>query len=113
MRLTELTRFVDEVEPAVEFYTKVLGTEPIEAWPAGAVFDLWAATLLVHETYEPGPDGLPPDDHAAFAVEDVDAACRRLVDAGLELERPPDDHDWGRSAYLRDPAGHLLEITAG
>lgn len=112
MRLTELTRFVEAVQPAVEFYTTLLGIEPIEAWSGGAVFDLGPATLLVHETYEPGPDGLPPDDHAAFAVDDVDATCQRLVDAGLDLEGPPEEHDWGRSAYLRDPAGNLLEITA-
>jgi catechol 2,3-dioxygenase-like lactoylglutathione lyase family enzyme len=113
MRLTELTRFVEQVEPAVEFYTAFLGTDPLEAWSGGAVFDLGTATLLVHETYDPGPGGLPPDDHAAFAVDDVDVTCQRLLDAGLELERPPEEHDWGRSAYLRDPAGHLLEITAG
>jgi uncharacterized glyoxalase superfamily protein PhnB len=44
-------------------------------------------------------------------VEDVDAACASLIKQGLTLEIPPKDYYWGRSAYLNDPDGHMLEIT--
>jgi hypothetical protein len=30
---------------------------------------------------------------------------------GLTLEVAPKDYYWGRSAYLRDPDRHLVEIT--
>ena len=112
MELAEFTRFVDDVEAAVGYYGTLLDADPVSAWPGGAVFDLGGVTLLVHETYEPAAGDLPPEDHVAFSAEDVDATCERLADAGLDVEREPDDYDWGRSAYLRDPAGNLIEVTA-
>lgn len=47
----------------------------------------------------------------AFFRDDVDAACQVLIEHGLTFEAPPQDYYWGRSAYLRDPDGHLVEIT--
>lgn len=108
MQLTELTRFVDDVEAAVDYYEGFLDAEPVSAWPGGAVFDLGGPTLLLHETVE--HDDAPGEDHAAFAVEDVDAACERLEAQGIAVAWPPADYDWGRSAYLRDPAGNLVEL---
>jgi len=37
--------------------------------------------------------------------------CQTLVKQGLVMEIPPKDYYWGRSAYLRDPDGHQVEIT--
>jgi lactoylglutathione lyase len=111
MQLAELTRFVDDVEATTAFYRTLTGTEPVSEWPGGAEFDLGGATLIVHETYDPGPDDLPPADHVAFAVDDVDASFDRLADEGLAVEREPADYAWGRSAYLRDPAGNQVELT--
>ena len=113
MQLSELARFVDDVEAAIGFYGALTGREPASAWPGGAVFELGGPTLLVHESYEPGPGELPPEDHVAFAVEDVDAAAERLTAAGFTLERGPADYDWGRSAYFRDPAGNQVELAEG
>jgi uncharacterized glyoxalase superfamily protein PhnB len=45
-------------------------------------------------------------------VEDVDQTCQQLVNDGLALEVAPQDYYWGRSAYLRDPDGNQVEITA-
>lgn len=109
MQLAELARFTDDIEATVSFYEALLDDEPTSRWPGGAVFDLGSAALLVHETVDHGE--APGEDHAAFAVEDVDAACEGLADRGLEVEWPPADYDWGRSAYLRDPDGNLLELT--
>jgi len=39
-------------------------------------------------------------------VGEVDAAVARAVAAGAQLERPPSDEAYGRTAVLRDPAGH-------
>ncbi len=45
-------------------------------------------------------------------VEDVDAAVRELHARGAEDISAPQDHPgWGiRSAYLRDPDGHLIVL---
>ncbi len=44
--------------------------------------------------------------------EDVDAVYKRLVlDAGLSVESPLEDHDWGdRGFTLKDPIGNILYI---
>ena len=54
---------------------------------------------------------LPEDNHIAFEVQDVDAACEELAKRGLTLEVPPKDYYWGRSAYLRDPDGQMVEVV--
>ena len=38
--------------------------------------------------------------HVAYEVEDIYAACRRLVDLGYAISRPPRD---GRMAFVRSP----------
>ena len=58
----------------------------------------------------------PPRDTAAveigFKVDDVDAAWQELVDAGADAAVPPTDRPWGqRTAYVRDPDGHWVELA--
>ena len=59
-----------------------------------------------------GPAGDPPnEDHFAFGVADVDATAAALVAEGFSFLVEPRDFDWGRSAYLRDPDGRLVELS--
>lgn len=45
-------------------------------------------------------------------VDDVDAAYRSAVDAGLAPEAPPRDAEWGeRYFHLDDPDGHQLSFA--
>jgi catechol 2,3-dioxygenase-like lactoylglutathione lyase family enzyme len=76
-----------------------------------AIFMEGDVKVFIHRTYEPGEGGLPPENHHAYQVADVDAVCRELVEKGLAFEQAPKDYYWGRSAYLRDPDGNLLELT--
>lgn len=113
-QLSEIAFFTDKVAEMIAFYKKFLGQEPASAWPGGAIFMLGDVKLFIHERYEPENEGdLPPFDHLAFTVEDVDATATQLTASALELDRPPQDYYWGRSAYLRDPAGHHIEVTGG
>ena len=44
-------------------------------------------------------------------VDDVDAAHRRLTEAGVVFATEPEDQDWGaRHAWLTDPDGYRLSI---
>jgi len=58
-----------------------------------------------------------PDAHAlgfeiGFKVADVDAAIDELIARGATLVAPPTDRFWGqRTAYVRDPDGHLIELA--
>lgn len=112
MELNELAYFTDDVAAMSAFYRRLLGSAPVAESPDMAIFMSGSTKIFIHKRYEAGPDDLPPENHVAFAVEDVDAACEALVAQGLTMEVAPADYYWARSAYLRDPDGHLIEITA-
>ena len=47
-----------------------------------------------------------------FKVADVDVAYERLVGAGAAPAIEPGTRPWGqRTAYVRDPDGHLVELA--
>ncbi|WP_421730636.1 VOC family protein [Brevundimonas sp.] len=45
--------------------------------------------------------------HLAFKVEDIYAACQRLADGGVVINRPPRD---GHMAFVRSPDGISIEL---
>ena len=55
------------------------------------------------ETYDGGRNF----GHLAYKVEDIYAACRRLMDGGVVINRPPRD---GRMAFIRSPDGISIEL---
>jgi len=111
MKLTELAYFTDNVQQMTGFYRILLGIEPITQSEDMAIFISGETKIFIHRNYSPSEGDLPPNDHIAFAVEDVDNACQSLIEQGLVMEIPPKDYYWGRSAYLRDPDGHQVKIT--
>jgi len=113
MKLHELAYFTDNVQKMTDFYRALLGMEPAAQSDDMAIFISGGTKIFIHRNYPPTEGDLPPNNHIAFAVEDVDAACVDLTQQGLTIEFPPKDYYWGRSAYLRDPDGHQVEITKG
>ncbi len=110
MHVVELAYFTDDVAAMAAYYRTLLNAEPVTASDSIAIFQAGATTILIHETYTPKEGELPPRDHTAYAVADVDATCAELAQRGLTIETPPRDYDWGRAAYLLDPDGHLIEL---
>jgi lactoylglutathione lyase len=45
--------------------------------------------------------------HLAYAVDDIYAACQRLMDHGVTINRPPRD---GRMAFVRSPDSVSVEL---
>lgn len=45
--------------------------------------------------------------HLAFQVDDIYAACQRLMDGGVVINRPPRD---GHMAFVRSPDGISIEL---
>lgn len=111
MKLIELAYFTENMHQMVDFYRGLLGVEPVAKSDDMAIFMSGHTKIFIHRKYIPVDGELPADNHIAFAVEDVDAVCVTLTHQGLTLEVSPKDYYWGRSAYLRDPDGHMVEIT--
>lgn len=112
-KLTEIARFTPHLDAMIEFYQALLGSAPAIRSEGMAIFMVGDAKLFLHRRYTPAEGELPPEDHLAFTVADVDAACAELAAAGLAVEVPPQEYYWGYSAYLRDPDGKLIELIAG
>ena len=45
--------------------------------------------------------------HLAYKVDDIHATCRRLMDSGVVINRPPRD---GNMAFVRSPDGISIEL---
>ena len=103
-RVSEIAFFTSDVEATVGFYSKMLGREPDVRTDEAATFDVGGVTVFIHETVKSRDE-----DHIAFSVPDLDAACEELRAKGVHV-RGPDDFPWGRSAYALDPDGREVEL---
>jgi lactoylglutathione lyase len=56
---------------------------------------------------ESGYDGGRNFGHLAFEVDDIYASCKRLMDNGVTINRPPRD---GRMAFVRSPDNISIEL---
>ncbi|WP_310496047.1 VOC family protein [Sandarakinorhabdus sp.] len=66
-----------------------------------------AQVELTHNWDEAGYTGGRNFGHLAYAVDDIHAACQRLLDGGVTINRPPRD---GRMAFVRSPDGISVEL---
>jgi len=66
-----------------------------------------AEVELTHNWDERGYSGGRNFGHLAYAVDDLYATCRKLMDAGVTINRPPRD---GRMAFVRTPDKISIEL---
>jgi len=66
-----------------------------------------AEVELTHNWDEAGYAGGRNFGHLAYQVDDIYAACQRLMDAGVTINRPPRD---GRMAFVRSPDAISVEL---
>ena len=120
MKLAQVRLLVDDVPGCYRFYRDVIGLDPTfgdegDAYASFGGGDPAAEiALFVRSGQESVVDLRLPGDGSAicFAVDDLDAEVARVERAGGEFLAPPTARpDWGiRVAYLRDPAGNLVEL---
>lgn len=66
-----------------------------------------AQVELTHNWDESGYTGGRNFGHLAYAVDDIYAACQRLADGGVTINRPPRD---GHMAFVKSPDGISVEL---
>lgn len=108
---------VTDLEASLGFYRDALGLEVISSKevPKGRYTLVFLAApgdsaAQIELTYNWDPEvytGGRNFGHLAYAVEDIYAICRRLVDHGVTILRPPRD---GRMAFVRSPDGISIEL---
>jgi lactoylglutathione lyase len=108
---------VTDLETSLRFYRDALGLEELsrKEVPQGRFTLVFLAapgdsTAQIELTFNWDPEvysGGRNFGHVAYAVEDIYAACQRLVDHGVTILRPPRD---GRMAFVRSPDGISIEL---
>ena len=61
-------------------------------------------------TYNWDPDEYPEGrnfGHVAYAVDDIHETCRKLMEAGVTINRPPRE---GKMAFIRSPENISVEL---
>ncbi len=126
-----------DIDRLVDFYCRMFGFREVErlTWDGRADVDavqglsgskgvtvmlrLGDTRLELFQFDHPEPEWSPADrpvsraglSHICLAVDDIEDAYRRLMDAGMRFHAPPADLGDGRPlAYGRDPDGNVVEI---
>ena len=112
---------VEDLDRAVQFYAGVLGLKLGHRSGDYAQLDTGVTRLSLYARSAMAKTlGMPleatasnaPGFEIGFKVADVDAIFSELVARGAVPAVPPTDRFWGqRTAYVRDPDGHLIELA--
>ncbi|MFG1933856.1 VOC family protein [Mycobacterium sp. NPDC048908] len=102
---------VPDVEAARDAYVAVLGLH--EVMNHGWIVTL-ADNELRHQVSLMTKDKTAPvNPSVSIEVDDVDAAHRSAVGAGLTIVHPLSDEEWGvRRFFFADPAGNIVNVLS-
>ena len=108
---------VRDLDESLDFYCKQLGLREVERYdnPGGrftlvmlaAPGDESAQVELTYNYDSEAMDGGRNFGHLAYSVSDIYGVCRKLMDAGITINRPPRD---GRMAFVRSPDNISIEL---
>ncbi|MEV4256574.1 VOC family protein [Spirillospora sp. NPDC049652] len=129
MRIDLVTLVVDEYDPAIGFFTGVLGFELVEdspavtndgrpkRWvvvrPAGGGTGLLLARADGERQHGAVGDQVAGRVGFFLRVDDFDAMYRRMVEAGVRFVTEPRDEPYGRVAVFLDIAGNRWDLLGG
>jgi lactoylglutathione lyase len=108
---------VSDVDASLRFYCDALGLEVVSRreFPQGRYTLIFLAApgdraAQVELTWNWDPEqygGSRNFGHLAYAVDDIYATCKRLMDHGATINRPPRD---GHLAFVRSPDNISIEL---
>jgi len=117
--LVHVRYMVNDVDTAIEFYTKHLGfTLRMSAAPAFADVLRGKLRLLLSgptsSAGRPMPDGTKPEpggwNRIHLLVDDIAAEVKRLRAAGLTFRNDIVSGPGGKQILLEDPSGNVVEL---
>jgi lactoylglutathione lyase len=108
---------VSDLAASLHFYCDLLGLKELSRYDneAGRFSLIFlspegqedAQVELTHNWDQAGYEGGRNFGHLAYKVDDIYAACQRLSDGGVTINRPPRD---GHMAFVRSPDGISIEL---
>jgi lactoylglutathione lyase len=108
---------VTDLDASLKFYCDALGLREVsrKEVPQGRFTLVFLAapgdeSAQVELTYNWDPEAYAGGrnfGHLAYAVDDIYAACQRLKDHGVTINRPPRD---GHMAFVRSPDNISIEL---
>lgn len=108
---------VSDVDASLDFYCDKLGLVQLRRYDneQGRFSLIFLAAPGDHEaqielTWNWDPENYGEGrnfGHVAYEVDDIYALCQRLIDSGVEINRPPRD---GRMAFVRSPDNVSIEL---
>lgn len=126
--IVETCLYVEDLERSIQFYLQLLGCEVVARDSRFCAFDLAPGQLLLlfdrrstDDITLPNGDRIPAHHgagrlHVGFGVEEEQLAqlTSRMAQLGIAIESHVSWPRGGKSVYLRDPDGHLVEfLTRG
>lgn len=121
-RIFAITLFVEDLEAAKRFYRAAFDL-PVAFEDANSAVFKFGDVMINLLAVSQAPGLIAPATVAApeagsrivitVPVDDVDAICARLANAGVKLLNGPMNRPWGpRTASFQDPGGHIWEIAS-
>ena len=108
---------ISDVDESLDFWCSKLGLVELRrrASEAGRFTLIFLAAPGDEEaqlelTYNWDPDEYPEGrnfGHVAYAVDDIHETCRKLMDSGVTINRPPRE---GKMAFIRSPENISVEL---
>ena len=111
--INHITISIFDLEKSFNFYTQILGCQPLAKWKKGAYLlagELWLCLSVDCHTR---CQVLPEYSHIAFTVtpEEFGNYCQKITELNIKLWK--ENTSEGDSLYLLDPDGYKLELHVG
>jgi len=103
--VAQVTLAAGDIPPRVlrHFYERILGVKFLEADIDGLRFEYHRRQIALLRQAQPG--------HAVFLVKDFPTLLLRLRDHAIACELIHGDAGMTRLAFLRDPAGNIIQLV--